>query len=122
MTSTAVTRRPPAWRSAVSTIALEIESSCISSAASRVGVVGAQLVDRLEHEVGRALDGAGDLRRELEPHLLAAAGSQATTTTLPGQPPTVLTKRSTVFGSIPCGLTTSPSSIGLISSGSGSIT
>ena len=40
----------------------------------------------------------------------------------PGQPPTVLTKRSTVFGSIPCGLTTSPSSIGVISAGSGSIT
>src|SRR5262249_28284387 len=39
------------------------------------------------------------------------AGSQATTTTRPGQPPTALTKRSTVRGSIPCGSMTSPSSM-----------
>ena len=39
------------------------------------------------------------------------AGSQATTTTLPGQAPSVFTKRSTVCGSIPCGLITWPSSM-----------
>ena len=40
------------------------------------------------------------------------AGSQAITTiTLPGHAPSVFTKRSTVCGSMPCGLITWPSSM-----------
>ena len=51
------------------------------------------------------------------------SGSHATTTTLPGQPPTAFTNRSTVWGSIPCGSIISPSSKPLLmSSWSGSIT
>ena len=40
-----------------------------------------------------------------------SAGSQAITTTLPGQAPSVLTKRRTVWGSIACGLISWPSSM-----------
>ena len=57
------------------------------------------------------------------PSSSTSPGSQATITTLPDQPPTARTNRSTVAGSMPCGLMTSPSSIdGAISSRSGSIT
>ena len=57
------------------------------------------------------------------PRSSTSVGSQATITTLPLQPPTALTNRRTVCGSMPCGLTTSPSSIeGAISSRSGSRT
>ena len=54
---------------------------------------------------------ARDLVAQAEPHLLDARGSQATTTTLPGHAPTVFTNRSTVCGSIACGLITWPSSM-----------
>ncbi len=57
------------------------------------------------------------------PRSSTSPGSQATMTTLPDQPPTARTNRSTVAGSMPCGFMTSPSSIvGAISSRSGSIT
>ena len=52
-----------------------------------------------------------------------SAGSQATTITLPGQPFTDLTNRSTVCGSMSCGSIMSPSSIpASTDSGSASIT
>ena len=84
----------------------------------------AELLDLLEHDLDRALDRAPSTSAESSiPISSTFAGSQATTTTLPGQPWTALTKRSTVCGSIPCGLITSPSSIpASISAGSGSIT
>ena len=50
-------------------------------------------------------------RRQPEPDVSTSPGSQPITTTLPGQPPMAVTKRSTVCGSMSCGLIISPSSI-----------
>ena len=75
--------------------------------------VGLQLGDLLQHDLDRPLDHAPRPRR-MSPTLRSSIGpgSHATTTTLPEKPPTALTNRSTVCGSIPCGLIISPSSIG----------
>ena len=71
-----------------------------------------QLRDRLEHDLGGARHGAPPTASESpNPKSSITSGSQATTNTRPGQPPTYLTNRSTVWGSMPCGSSVCPSSI-----------
>ena len=107
-----MTLRPSAWRSTVSSTALLRLSSCT-----------AQLLHLLQHHVDGPSTAADTWSLRPRPISSTVSGSQATTTTLPGQPPTAFTNRNTVWGSMAWGLIISPSSKPpLISSWSGSIT
>ena len=103
----------------MSTTALATESSCISVLYA-ASVRSSAIVSSISAIAwSTAASRAGE---SPSPRSSTSPGSHATITTLPDQPPTARTNRSTVAGSIPCGLIASPSSIvGAISSRSGSI-